>query len=99
MKKTLTWVTILVVSVVLTACGANAKASTSAQTTPAPNGTPQAPNQRTLPVALKLALGTFKLDKTNTPITAEQATNMITLWKALKALEASDTTAPEELQA
>jgi hypothetical protein len=48
---------------------------------------------------LQLTLGTFKLDQTDTPIDAEEASELLPLWKALRSLSQNDTTAAEELQA
>jgi hypothetical protein len=44
-------------------------------------------------------LGTFKLDQTDTPIDAQEAEELLPLWKALRSLSQNDTTAAEELQA
>lgn len=47
----------------------------------------------------KLAAGTLKLEGTNLAVTAEEAKNLLPLWKAEKALGSSDTISKEELQA
>jgi hypothetical protein len=54
---------------------------------------------REMPVALALALGTFKLEDSGYPVSAEQAVEMLVLWKAARSLNESDTTAAEELDA
>jgi hypothetical protein len=59
----------------------------------------QASAPRELPLALKLALGTFKLDGTNYSIDSQEAQQLLPLWKAVLALSQSDTTAAEEMTA
>ncbi len=81
----------------MTACGAsNAKSSDlNGQGSMPPGGG----NERETPLGLKLALGTFKLDKTQYPITAEQAKEFLPLWKAASVLSKSETAATQEIQA
>jgi hypothetical protein len=50
-------------------------------------------------LASQLALGTLKLDETSYPIDKAQAAELLPLWKALRALSSSDTTAPQEIEA
>ena len=52
-----------------------------------------------LPLASQLALGTLNLDETSYPIDKAQAAELLPLWKALRALSSSDTTAPQEIEA
>ena len=76
-----------ILTLVLTACGASAK-------------TPQAgpANQdRTLPLATQLIVGTFKLDGTAQAVTADEAKQLLPLWQVYKDLSTSDTAAPEEV--
>jgi hypothetical protein len=47
----------------------------------------------------KLAVGTLKLENTPQAVTAEQAKELLLLWKAVKSLSASTTTASEETAA
>ncbi len=47
----------------------------------------------------KLAIGTLKLEGTDLAVTAKEANDLLPLWKAVKSLSASDTTAPAEIQA
>ncbi len=81
----------------LAGCGTTSQNSTefTAQGSTPPGGG----NGRETPLALKLALGTFKLDKTDYPITMEEAKELLPLWKAASVLSKSDTTAAQELQA
>ena len=52
-----------------------------------------------LSLASQLALGTLKLDGTAYPIDKTRAAELLPLWKALRALSNSDTTAPQEIEA
>ncbi|HFD38465.1 MAG TPA: hypothetical protein ENJ31_01255 [Anaerolineae bacterium] len=47
----------------------------------------------------QLAFGILQLEDTPQAVTAEQAGKLLPLWQTLKALEASSTTAPEEMEA
>ncbi len=86
---------ILVVSalLILTACGGVPQVATA----PGAAQTPGVP--RDLPLAMQLALGTFKLEGTDYPVSAEQATSLLPLWKAARSLSQSETAAAEEIQA
>lgn len=52
-----------------------------------------------MPQAMTLALVTFKLEETAYPVDAEQAAEMLVLWKAARSLSENDTTAEQELDA
>ena len=56
-------------------------------------------NQQDIPLETKLMIGSVKLDETDHVIDAEQASNLIPLWKALRSLASSDTTAEAEVNA
>lgn len=56
-------------------------------------------NPRETPLAMQLMMGTFKLEETGYPVTPEQAAELLPLWKALRSLGESETTAAQELQA
>jgi hypothetical protein len=47
----------------------------------------------------QLALGTLELEGTDNAVTPAQALQLLPLWQALKALDASSTAAPEEIAA
>lgn len=109
MQRTLFLLTVLLSSLILAACSAaqatdaqsNAAANPTADSAPAAIGTP-APGgdrDRNLPLAMQLALGTFKLEDTDHPVSAEQAKDLLPLWKALRSLGDSETTAAQELEA
>jgi hypothetical protein len=61
--------------------------------------TPGAFDPRQMTVEMKLAVGTFKLEKTDLAVTPAEAKELLPLWKAVKSLSASDTASPEEIQA
>ncbi len=47
---------------------------------------------------MKLALGTFKLDKTNYPVDAAEAAQLLFLWKGMRNLSQEQSVANEEVQ-
>lgn len=51
------------------------------------------------PVENKLAIGILKLEGTDQAVTAKQAADLLPLWKAVKSMGVSSTTAPAEMQA
>jgi len=82
---------------VLTACGAGGQQSAS-QEVPAASAMTGRSETGALPV-VQLALGTFKLEKTDYPISAQQAGELLLLWKAARSLNNSETSAAEEVKA
>jgi hypothetical protein len=96
MKKPIVIIISLLLILALAACSSSAQQTGTSQsrTGGAPSGAP-----RELPLALKLALGTFKLDGTNNAVDAQEAQQLLPLWKAALALGQSDTTAQEEMTA
>lgn len=89
MKKTLIFLTILA-GLVLVACSSS-NGSNSTQ-----NGDP---GTGPLSSPLDLLVGTFRLEGTDNAVTAEQAAALIPLWQAYSSLSASDTAAPQEIDA
>jgi hypothetical protein len=73
-------------TLILTACG-------SSQT---PQAGP-ANQDRTLPLATQLIVGTFKLDGTAQAVTAEQAKELLPMWQVYQDLLTSDNAAQEEI--
>lgn len=55
--------------------------------------------ENALPVNMQLLLGTFALDDTAQAIEAEQAAELLPLWKAARALTGSETVAEDEMEA
>lgn len=79
--------TLVVLTILLTACGASAT-STPANTT-----------TNELPIATQLVLGSIKLDDTEYVITSEQATELLPMWQVYAELVSSDTAAQAEINA
>ena len=52
-----------------------------------------------LPASLQLILGTLQLEGTELTVSAEQASSLAPLWKAVRSLSASDTAAQAEIEA
>ena len=101
---------IVVLAIILVACGAKANATTtSGGTTGGSNGgsggfsasgTPGARNfNQPLPVAESLLIGTFKLQGTSNAINATQAAALVPLWQAYAQLTSSNTAAQAEIDA
>lgn len=89
MKKHVILIGILALSLALSACSAVQNSSIQAAGTVTPGAGQDATLQQ-------LALGTIKLDD---QIDAEQAAALLPLWKAVRSLSESDTTATEEMAA
>ena len=102
MKKTILTFTLLVLIMALAACNsANAAPETSSQ--PAaenssnPNASAGEPPQFDMPSETILMLGTVKLDETEYAVDAEQASQLLPLWKALLSLTESEIAAQAEI--
>jgi len=104
---------LFLITLVIGACGSSADQTdmeSSGDTSPAVSeveGTP-APgdesfrlglNEGETPLAMKLSLGSFKLEQTDYPIGEDQAGELLPLWKALRSLSESETAASEEIEA
>ena len=97
---------IVVLAIVLVACGAKATATaTTGGTTGgsggfAANGTPGARNlTQPLPLAESLLIGTLKLQSTGNAVNATQAAALIPLWQAYAQLTGSNSAAQAEIDA
>jgi hypothetical protein len=95
MRRNLLCMTVLVLSMVLTACGSS---TNPPATNPASSGDTAA-SQGTLSPAAKDLLGIFKLEDTDLAVDATQAATLLPLWQAYRSLLNSDTTASAELEA
>lgn len=87
---------VILLCLALVACGAAPQAA-AAQAGPGADQTQAAP--REMPLALQLALGTFKLEQTDNAVSAAQAGELLPLWKAVRSLGRSETAASQETQA
>lgn len=83
--KRITLSILIVAGFLLAACGTSA------------TGTPLASTNNEIPVETRLAVGTLKLDGTAEAITAEQAKELLILWKTYRQLGQSDTAAQAEV--
>lgn len=79
----ITLISITLLALILTACGAQA--------------TQAAPTQSELNTESKLILGTLKLEGTEQAVTAEQATELVIYWQVYQEISQSDTAAQEEV--
>ena len=87
-------------SAIQAAVPASSSTNTTSNGTPAaPQGTPGAPNMANQPIESKLAMGILKLEGSPQAVTTEQAKTLLPLWKAVKSLSASQTTAADEVTA
>jgi hypothetical protein len=96
MKKTmLLFILILLLSLALSACSGSSAAEQAASEevsgTPMPDGG--------VSDSMRLLLGILSLANSDTLLTAEQATAMLPLWKAVRSLGESDTAAQAEIDA
>jgi len=92
MKKT-TLTILIILTLTLTACGS---ASNTPRAVSSQSSNPSAPE---LPIASKLAVGSFKLEGTDYAITSKQASELLPLWQVYQQLSTSDTAAQEEISA
>jgi hypothetical protein len=115
MKRLSILTVVLLFALILTACGSNpqdANPQAVSESTPASGDTGAStgdnPDERiaidygyenALSTRLMLAFGTLRLAETSTPITVEQAPEMLMLWQALDNLTNSGTSAEEEVNA
>lgn len=83
---------------VLTACATSAGAATPAEPTATP-GIVAENYANALPVPSQLALGTINLKGTANAVTADQAENLLFLWKGMQALGAASNSSQLEMNA
>ena len=92
MKKKLILIISLVAVLTVAACSAVGTSSqTTAETQTATSGSTE------LPLLSKLVVGTYKLIGSTTPVTQDQAGELVILWKAYKELQTRDTKAQQEV--
>jgi hypothetical protein len=99
-KRNLACMTLLVLSLVLAACGSSSTTSTTTGTGPAAASAGTAePAQGALSPTARNILGIFKLEGTDLAVDAAQAATLLPLWQAYRSLLKSGTAAPAELEA
>ncbi len=90
MKKLLI-LTLLTFVLILAACGGSASEESAPQTD-------DSNREFSMPTEMALMVGTVKLDETDYAINAEQAAELLPLWKALRSLSESETAASAEIE-
>jgi len=98
LKKTLFGLLLFLTLFSLAACGAGQAASSQETVSTSPQN-PGEVDARTMTVEMKLAAGTLMLEDTELAVDAEEAANLLPLWKAVNTLSVSDTATQEEIQA
>jgi hypothetical protein len=96
-KRTLSTAIILPVLLALAACS-SLKLTGAVATSSQNQSNPQS-SFSSQPLEDKLAIGTLKLEGTGQAVSAAQAKTLLPLWKAVKTLSASNTTAAAEMTA
>jgi hypothetical protein len=81
----------LIAVLAVSACSATGTSDGNATQTAANNGSSQ------LPTLSRLVVGTYKLIDSSTPVTQDQAKELVILWKAYKELETRDSKAQQEV--
>lgn len=97
MKKIIFPLILLVLIFALVACKSSSSEATIENTSG--DGIPNGDRQFSISADMKLLLGTVKLDETEYAVDAEQASQLLPLWKALRSLSADDATAEVEIEA
>ncbi len=97
--------------ITLAACSAQAKSdasTTKAESSSAQDqasqdqnqeGQAQVPDMSDQPIEQKLAIGTLKLEGTANAVTADEAAELLPLWKAVKSMSTGSNTSTEEMNA
>lgn len=97
----LKWIVLVILaSALLAACGGAAdEVATSETETTADAFLFEEDGTDSMPVQSQLILGTFLLEETDLAVDAQQASELLPLWKAVRSLGESDTAAAEEIEA
>lgn len=110
MKKLIILITSLTVILIITACTSASAVevatvdvedsnATADEENPSSNPSANPEGETNFPVEMQLMLGTVMLDDTAYAIDSQQAGELLPLWKALRSLSESDTTASAEIEA
>lgn len=94
-KQIILLVGLLLMIAGISSCSAGVGAANEAQA----NGGLNADYENALSVEMQLALGSLALDGSENAIDAEEAGELLPLWKAISSLSQSDSAAAEEIQA
>ena len=108
-KKLLTMMALLIIILVLSACGDSAEVASSspAEETSSNVADPGADDPRgigeefqdAMPISAQLGFGTLMLEESEYAVDPEQAVQLLPLWKAARSLSESETAAEKELDA
>jgi hypothetical protein len=99
MKKIILLTVPLAVILLLAACSGGAPAEEDEAPEFSSSSALNMDYENAMPPTTQLTLGTFKLDETPYAVDAQQASELLPLWKAVRALSESDTVAQEEITA
>jgi hypothetical protein len=99
MKKTILGFITLTTMIFLAGCSALPFLNNSQQRTGQNGQNAFNTDPATLPVQMKLGMGTLRLDGTNLAVTPEQAKTLLPLWRALKTLSTDTNTSADEVKA
>lgn len=102
MKKLVSHIILVLTVLSLSACSAAQSAlsqpDATSEDTISGNGSGSSQGNYEMPLIMQLALGSIKLDESSYPIEAQQAAELLPLWKAYRSLSQSDTAATQELE-
>ncbi len=97
MRKTILGTTIILLALLLAACGSSPASTASGSSNFSRNSSSAA--NRPPSETMILAVGTIKLDGTPQAVNAAEAAKLIPLWQLMNQLNASSSTAPQEITA
>ena len=98
-KKTLIPI-LLVIAILISACGSNGtQTASNSNDGTALNFQPGNGTTFEMPLSTKLAIGTLKLENTEFAVTPDQASDLLPLWQVYRTLITSDAAASEEIDA
>lgn len=98
-KNTILMVLLLFALTTLAACSALQLPWSGQETEQTTQDSAAAFDLANITVDMKLAMGTLQLEGTDLAVTAQQAKDLLPLWKAVKSLSASQTASSDEIQA
>ena len=99
MRKTTIGITLIILAMILTACGSSNSPTASGSGSAASNRSGGSAPSAALTPTTKLAIGTFKLEGTPQAVNATEAAKLIPLWQLMNQLDTSSSTAPQEVTA